>query len=203
MTLDDTSRRDPPLRPDLTPLAVRPHRRWLRPLAVVGVIVVVTFGGWAVAALLAKPAGPLVGFPGVVTVQPLSGWQDAGRHDVPGTPFQRLTRGGGNLDVVVVVPYSRPAGNLVEDYVNKVLRNQLSQVSLSRLTRVTLGNRMAGLRFTYVGVTQSTSQPIEGEVTVVVTPSSQGVVFDGWAPQGLLSFVRDDIHTMVFRAQVS
>ena len=48
-----------------------------------------------------------------------------------------------------------------------------------------------------------TSQSIEGEVTVVVTPSGHGVVFNGWAPEGLLSFVRGDIHTMVLRAQVS
>ena len=40
-------------------------------------------------------------------------------------------------------------------------------------------------------------------MTIVVTPSDQGVVFDGWAPAGLLPFVRSDIETMIADAAVS
>ena len=203
MTLDDTTRRDPPLRPDLTPSASRPHRRWLPPLAVFGLIVLLTFGGWAVASTLAKPAGPPVGFPGVVTVQPLSGWGDAGRLGTAAAPDQRLSRGGGNLDVVAVVPFGQTARALAQDYETTVLGTEHTQLSVSRFTPVTLANGIPGLRFSYVAVTGGTSQSIEGEVTVVVSPSGNGIVFNGWAPEGLLSYVRGDIHTMVSRAQVS
>ena len=169
---------------------------------VVGVIIALTFGGWAVASMLAKPAGPPVGIPGVVTVQPLSGWQDAGRDAAAGVQSQRLTRGGGNLDVIAVVPYSQTPRALAE-YEATVLEAQHAQLSVSRrFTPVTLANGMLGLRFTYVAVTRGTSQSIEGEVTVVVSPSGSGIVFNGWAPVGLLSYARGDIRTMVFRAQV-
>ena len=51
------------------------------------------------------------------------------------------------------------------------------------------------------GVAAGTGTSIEGEVTVV-TMSGHGVVFDGWAPAGLLSFVRSDIDTMIDQAEV-
>jgi hypothetical protein len=43
---------------------------------------------------------------------------------------------------------------------------------------------------------------VEGEVTVLVTASRHGIVFNGWAPAGLLSFVRSDVRTMVTDAEV-
>jgi hypothetical protein len=68
---------------------------------------------------------------------------------------------------------------------------------------VLLSGGWRALRFTYVGVASGTSQSIEGEVTVVVGSTGAGVVFDGWAPEGLLSFVEGDLHTMVLRAVVA
>jgi hypothetical protein len=35
-----------------------------------------------------------------------------------------------------------------------------------------------------------------------VTSAGEGVVFDGWGPEGMLSFVDGDIETMVRRAVV-
>ena len=193
-----------PDRPDEAPSAIRRHRRWLPPLAVAGVILLVTMGGWVLAAALAQPAGPPVGFAGVVAVQPLSGWQDAGRDEVAGTRFVRLTRGGGNLDIVAVVPFAQGPRELATGYVDRVLRTQLSQLSVSNRTNtVSLEDGTRGLRFTYVGVATGTSQSIEGEVTAVVTRSGNGVVFDGWAPEGLLVYAQGDLHTMIFRAGVS
>jgi len=58
------------------------------------------------------------------------------------------------------------------------------------------------VRFSYVGVTSDSSESIEGEVTVVMT-SSGGVVFDGWAPEGLLQYALGDVHTMIDRAVVA
>ncbi len=57
-------------------------------------------------------------------------------------------------------------------------------------------------RFAYVGVIAETGTSVEGEVTVVVTPSGHGIVFNAWAPAGLLSFVRSDVRTMVAEAEV-
>ena len=39
--------------------------------------------------------------------------------------------------------------------------------------------------------------------TVLVTASRHGIVFNGWAPAGLLSFVRSDVRTMVADAEVT
>ena len=68
------------------------------------------------------------------------------------------------------------------------------------LTTVSLGHALLGERFTYVGVTD-TGASVEGEVTVTVTQTGAGVVYDGWAPEGLLNFVDGDIHTMIDRAR--
>jgi hypothetical protein len=194
---------DPPVRPDLAPEIARPHRRWLPSLLVLGVILFLTLGGWALAAALAKPAGPPVGFPGIATEQPLSGWQDAGKSIVAGAPLQRLTRGGANLDLLVVSPFYGDEQSLAKDYVTTVLHARLTQLSVSdRLTPVVLDNGMNGLRFAYVGVAQDTGTSIEGEVTVVVTPAAHGVVFDAWAGEGLLSFAQGDTRAMIVKADV-
>jgi hypothetical protein len=192
-----------PPRLDDTPRA-RPGARWLPTVAVAIVILATTMGGWVLAAALARPAGPPVGFPGVVSVQPLSGWEEAGRQEVGGAPSVRLTRGGGNLDVVAVTPFTGTSEDLAGAYVDRVLRSQLDQLSVShRTSSVTLDDGLQGLRFTYVGVASGTSQSIEGEVTVVVDAAGNGVVFDGWAPEGLLVYVEGDQHTMVSRAEVA
>ncbi len=36
-----------------------------------------------------------------------------------------------------------------------------------------------------------------------VTPSGHGIVFNGWAPAGLLPFVRSDVRTMIAEAEVT
>jgi hypothetical protein len=46
------------------------------------------------------------------------------------------------------------------------------------------------------------SASIEGVVVAVVSPSGVGVIFDGWAPAGMLEFVLDDIRTMIVRAEI-
>lgn len=167
------------------------------------VIATVVTGGYVIAAALSEPAGPPVGFAGVVSVRPLSGWQFAGRDRAGGAPFVRITRGNGNLDIVVVTPFDRSARTLATEYARQVLSVQLSQLSVSpHAEPVQLMSGIRALRYGYVGVVAETGASIEGEVTVLVTLSGQGVVFDGWAPEGLLSFVRSDLETMVDRAQV-
>lgn len=189
-----------PRRPDeAAPLA--PAHRWLAPLVVLFVIVAVVAGGYVVFAVLAEPAGSPVGVAGVVSVQPLSGWEVAGQGRADGHEYVRLSRGSGTLDVVGWGPAS-DAGSLAIDY-RSVLESQLSQLQVSDdLESVVLKDGTSGLRFRYVGVVADTGATVEGVVTCVVTPDGQGVVFDGWAPEGMLSFVDGDIEAMVDRAVI-
>ncbi len=151
--------------------------------------------------MLAEPAGPPVGVEGVVSIQPLSGWEVAGQGRSDGHAYTRLSRGSGTLDVVAWGSAS-DAETLATDY-RSVLQSQLSQLQVSDdLEPVVLKDGTAGVRFRYVGVVADTGATVEGVVTCVVTPDGQGVVFDGWAPEGMLSFVDGDLETMVDRAVI-
>ena len=195
-----TTSNDPPLRPDEAALQRRSERRWWPALAVLGVILVVVLGGFVTAAALSEPAGHPVTVGSVVTVQPLTGWVTADTAPIGDLPFARITRGGGNLDVVVIPGYGGTARGLADDYVERVLRQELTQLSVSdALATVTLLDGSVAQRLHYVGA-NDTGQSVEGEVTAVVTPNGDGVVFDGWAPEGLLAFVDGDLHTMIDRA---
>jgi hypothetical protein len=192
-----------PPRPDLRVDGRRPPRGGRATLVVLAVMLVVVLGGYVVAAALAEPAGPATSVAGAVSVRPLSGWAVASHGMLAGLPFVRLTRGSGNLDVLVASPYGGTAGQLATEYARGVLSRQLDQLSFSRqLEAVRLPSGLQGARFGYVGVAD-TGSSIEGEVTVVVTPTGHGVIFDGWGPAGLLSFERSDIETMIDRAAVT
>jgi hypothetical protein len=177
----------------------------LATLAVVATILAVVLGGYVVAAGLSEPAGQPVGIPEVVSIRPLSGWIFAGsRSSFGGGPSVQLTRGSGNLLVTVREPYRGAPDTLAQTYEDSVLSERLSQLSVSRsLEAVRLRTGLPGVRFGYVGVIAETGISVEGEVTVVVTQSGHGVVFNAWAPAGLLSFVRSDVRTMVSEAEVT
>ena len=188
-----------PSRPDTAPGARPPSRGSWATLAVLGVILLVVLGGYLTAAVLSEPAGQPVRIAGVVSIRPLSGWVVA---DTPiGVPTVNVTRGSGNLDTTVFFSGSADPGTLADHYI-EVLSGELSQLSVSRqFSAVRLSSGLRGIRFGYIGVVAGTGTSIEGEVTVVIA-SEHGVVFDGWAPAGLLSFVRSDIDTMIDRAEV-
>jgi len=171
--------------------------------AIVGTILGGVLGGYVAAAALSEPVGPAVGIPGVVSVRPLSGWAFAGRGFFEGFDYVGVTRGSGNLVAGVAASGTSDAAGLAVAYVRVVLSRQMTQLSVSRREDIQLDSGARGVRFGYVGVIEETGASVEGEVSVVVTPSGHGVVFDGWAPAGLLSFVRSDIHTMIERAEVT
>ena len=86
---------------------------------------------------------------------------------------------------------------------DELLGESLDQLSVSDvLVPVTLDQGLEGRRFTFVGIDAESAAAVEGEVTTVISPDGQGVVFVGLAPEGLLAFVDGDIHTMVRRAIV-
>lgn len=193
-----------PTRPDVPSNAHRPSRGGWATIAVVTTILAVVLGGYIAAAALSEPAGRPVGISGVVSVRPLSGWVFADQGtELGGAPFVQLTRGSGNLRVTVRDPYGGDPDTLARTYRDSVLAEWLSQLSVSRsLETVRLGAGLLGVRFAYVGVIADTGTSVEGEVTIVVTPSGHGVVFNAWAPAGLLSFVRTDVRAMVIAAEV-
>lgn len=187
------------LPPSPMPLPER-ERRWLPSLAVLSLILVIVFGGYVAAGALSEPAGVPVEVAGVVRVAPLSGWQPAGRFTDP--PGVRLTRGSGTLDVYAA-SFAADAAALARQYATKVLRANAERLSVSRgLETIRLRSGIAGVRFSYVGTFEGARTAIEGEVTAVVSPTGAGVVFDGWAPEGLLQYVSDDLHTMILSAEV-
>jgi hypothetical protein len=163
------------------PAPPRRERRVLPVLGVVAVVCAVLFGGYVVAGALSEPAGPPVEVAGVLQIAPLSGWELAQRFSDPASPpGVRLTRGSGNVDAFAL-PFDGSSSDLVRSYVSQVLEPDASHLSISSIEPVT---------------------PIEGQVSAFVSPSGVGVVFDGWAPSGLLRYVLGDIETMVTRAEI-
>lgn len=194
-----------PTRPDASARLRRParERRWLPALAVLGVVLATTLGGFVAAAALSEPAGDPVSIPGVVAVTPLSGWQPADPGAVADRPFVRLTRGSGTLAAVAWGPFAGDASALAGDVRDEVLGTLLEQLTVSdRLTSVAFDQGLVGRRFTYVGIDRDSGAAVEGEVTTVISPVGEGVAFVGVAPEGLLAFVADDLRTMVTGATI-
>ena len=75
----------PPPRSDASIRARHSRGGWATAV-VMAVIVAVVLGGYVVAGALSQPAGPPVGFRGVVSVRPVSGWVYAGRGAIVGAP---------------------------------------------------------------------------------------------------------------------
>jgi hypothetical protein len=190
-----TTPADEPPRPDLVSSASGGPTRWLPTVVVFLVMAGTVLGGFVVAAALSGPPPPPVDVGGIVRVQPLSGWEAAATTASGSLPFSRLTRGNGTLDVMTIPAFDGDPASLAERYADDVLTRQLTGLSISKRVRPVLVAGRAGERFDYVGVNDA-GAPIEGEVTVLVTSEGDGVAFDGWAPEGLLTFVEGDIHTM-------
>ena len=192
---------EPRAEPEARREPASPARRFAPAAAILIAVLVTVFGGYAVAALLIEPAGPPVSVGGVVRVQPLSGWEFAGRYAVAGMPAARITRGNGNLDVLVTT--AGAPDELAHRYVEEVLKPSAPRLEISgELEPVQVGGAASGARFAYVGGFDRGGSPIEGEVTVLVSSTGHGVIFDAWAPEGLLQYVRGDVETMEVRAEL-
>jgi hypothetical protein len=180
-----------------------PGRRWLPAIAVLGVVLATTLGGFVAAAALSEPAGPPVGIPGAVSVQPLTGWEPAESGTAAQRPFVRLTRGSGTLVAVAWGPFAGDADALAVEARDELLEASLEQLTVSEvLTPISFDQGLEGRRFTFVGIERESNAAVEGEVSTVVAPDGQGVVFVGHAPEGLLAFVDGDFETMIAAAVV-
>jgi hypothetical protein len=169
---------------------------------VLAVLFVVVEGGIIAENALSSAAGPPVGVAGVVTVRPLSGWRAAGRFHVKGIPDLRLTRGNGNLDVLVT-RFPGDSRQLVVAYLRSIVAPQARQLRVSAtLVEAPAGHGLTGFRGRYIGLFGDRATPIEGEVTAVVT-HGVGVIFDAWAPSGLFQYVQSDVHAMIESARIA
>jgi hypothetical protein len=198
-------RREPAPRPDEAPSQRRAERRWLPVLGVVAVILLVSGGARTVADATAGPPQPPTGVPGTVIVQPRPGWSvDPGARVDDGSLHEvLLVRGTADLLLVGIDGYGGSASDLARDYVERVLGARFAQLSVGRVAGpVALHNGVPAVQFGYVGVTEG-GVSVEGAVTIAIAGGSRdGVVFDGYAPEGDLAWAAGDIRAMVAGAEV-
>jgi hypothetical protein len=202
-----------PARPDARAGAVRPARRWL-PTALVALVLSVTvLGGFVVAETLPTPEVRPVALGGVLTVRPLPGWEEVRRQRVTlpspsggvlSGEFAQLTRGSGALDLLAIPGVDGEALELADLYAGEVLAVQLERLAVSdRLEGIVLPSGLEAVRFGYIGSAPDTGAAVEGSVMVVVAPSGNGAVFDGWAFQGQLELIGEELVLMIERAEVA
>jgi hypothetical protein len=202
-----------PVRPDAPAGAGRPVRRWL-PAGIVALVMSTTvLGGFVVAGTLPEPEVRPVALGGFLTVHPLPGWEEVHREDVSilsptggslSGEFVQLTRGNGALDIVALPGFRRDPVELADLYAGEVLARQLERLSVSdRVDRILLRDGHEALRFGYIGSEPESGSAIEGSVTVVVAPSGNAAVFDGWAFQGQLELIVEELAAMIEGAEVA
>ncbi len=188
---------------DPIPLPAPPprQRRWIPVVALAGVLVAVTTGGYLTSDALGEIRGGAVAVGTSVRVTPFPGWELAGRSTDP--ERIRLTSGSTSLDVAAL-PFDGTDVDLLGRYVDDVLKPDAEQFRVSEeVERVRLASGLTGSRIAYVGLFGDVQAPIEGQVTAVVSPSGEGVIFDGWAPAGQLQFEIEEIDAMIERAEIA
>ncbi len=190
--------------PPVPAVRVRREHRWVPPLIVFLILVVVVFGGYFVAGALSGPAGPPVEVGSSVAISPLSGWTATPLEPSPvtGVPAERVSRGTGTLDVLAPIPAADPV-DLLQRYVRNVLEPHSEQLRVSEdIQTRTLPSGATAARVRYDGMFVNVPTRIEGEVTAVVGPGGTGVIFDGWGPEGLFGYALQDIRQMVAGAEI-
>jgi hypothetical protein len=177
------------------------QRRWIPVVALAGVLAAVTTGGYLTSDALGEIHGGAVAVGTSVRITPFPGWELAGRSTDPDQI--RLTSGITSLDVLAF-PFGGTDVDLLGRYVDSILAPEAEQFRVSEeVEPVRLASGLTGSRIAYVGLFGDVQAPIEGEVTAVVSPSGEGVIFDGWAPAAQLQFEIDEIDAMIERAEIA
>jgi hypothetical protein len=170
-------------------------------IALAAVLAAVTSGGYLTSDALGEVRGGAVAVGTSVRVTPFPGWELAGRSTDPDRI--RLTSGSTSLDVAAF-PFDGTDVDLLGWYVDNILEPDAEQFRVSEeVEPVRLASGLTGSRIAYVGLFGDVQAPIEGEVTAVVSPTRQGVIFNGWAPAGQLQFEIDEIDAMIERAEIA
>jgi len=177
------------------------QRRWIPVIALAAVLAAVTSGGYLTSDALGEVRDGAVAVGTSVRVTPFPGWELAGRSTDPDRV--RLTSGSTSLDVAAF-PFDGTDVDLLGWYVDNILEPEAEQFRVSEeVEPVRLASGLTGSRIAYVGLFGDVQAPIEGEVTAVVSPTGQGVIFNGWAPAGQLQFEIDEIDAMIERAEIA
>ena len=177
------------------------QRRWIPVIALAAVLAAVTSGGYLTSDALGEVRGGAVAVGTSVRVTPFPGWELAGRSTDPDRI--RLTSGSTSLDVAAF-PFDGTDVDLLGWYVDNILEPDAEQFRVSEAVEtVRRASGLTGSRIAYVGLFGDVQAPIEGEVTAVVSPTGQGVIFNGWAPAGQLQFEIDEIDAMIERAEIA
>jgi hypothetical protein len=177
------------------------QRRWIPVIALATVLAAVTSGGYLASDALGEIQGGAVAVGTSVRVTPFPGWELADSSTDPDRI--RLTSGSTSLDVAAF-PFDGTDVDLLGRYVDNILEPGAEQFRVSEeVDSVRLASGLTGSRIAYVGLFGDVQAPIEGEVTAVVSPSGEGVIFDGWAPAGQLQFEIDEIDAMIERAEIA
>jgi hypothetical protein len=177
------------------------QRRWIPVIALAAVLAAVTSGGYLTSDALGEVRDGAVAVGTSVRVTPFPGWELAGRSTDPDRV--RLTSGSTSLDVAAF-PFDGTDVDLLGRYVDNILEPEAEQFRVSEeVEPVRLASGLTGSRIAYVGLFGDVQAPIEGEVTAVVSPTGQGVIFNGWAPAGQLQFEIDEIDAMIERAEIA
>jgi hypothetical protein len=179
---------------------LRQHR-WIPVIALAAVLAAVTSGGYLTSDALGEVRDGAVAVGTSVRVTPFPGWELAGRSTDPDRI--RLTSGSTSLDVAAF-PFDGTDVDLLGWYVDNILEPDAEQFRVAEAVEtVRLASGLTGSRIAYVGTFGDVQAPIEGEVTAVVSPTGQGVIFNGWAPAGQLQFEIDEIDAMIERAEIA
>ena len=177
------------------------QRRWIPVIALAAVLAAVTSGGYLTSDALGEVRDGAVAVGTSVRVTPFPGWELAGRSTDPDRI--RLTSGSTSLDVAAF-PFDGTDVDLLGRYVENILEPEAEQFRVSEAVEpVRLASGLTGSRIAYVGLFGDVQAPIEGEVTAVVSPTGQGVIFNGGAPTGQLQFEIDEIEAMIERAEIA
>lgn len=186
----------------------REKRGWGASLLALATAVVVTIGGWVVAAAVPGDAASVATdtAPGTVDVGPTltvavePGWRVV--HQDPSGGGVVLSNGTGVLEVYPARAAYRDPDPLVRDYVAEVLRPAASQLSLAPAEPFAAAAGVAALRVPYQGTFPVASYPLEGAVTGVVAQGGSAAVFDASAPQGQLVTVIDQVDAMILGSEI-
>ena len=74
---------------------------------------------------------------------------------------------------------------------------------MSELRSVVLPSGLQAVTFGYIGTEPSSGDAIEGSVTVALGGSGVVAVFDGWASEGQLELIDDELDAMIGDAEVT
>jgi hypothetical protein len=181
--------------------------RWLPTIGVFLVILFVTLGGFllggdpgAVGETAQSSLGEPISVSPEVRFRPAEGWII--EEQVADPPQVRVVGDIGALYVIAAGAAAGPTG-LLQEYQATVLEPQASQLSVSEPEPVTLPGAGPGVRVQYVGLFEGVGSPLEGEITAAASPQGNGVVLDGWAPEGQFVAVRSDVEAMVASVEVT